>query len=197
MHHQSSAGPGRCSSGSSQYDTPAYYDVRTTVWKSPTHSDCSRRTCSMGIQGLFIQIHRYIVTEDLFNERSCTDSPAADRSVVRFPKCCRRSPFLCIEDLAYIQCHLGFLVGLGDILQFLYHGTICHFSHPKDASAFIMATIVSGQFMQCLRCGGVFNRLDQDEAGLIHRCYIISRLRGKTCPSALQIQCHLSHPWSQ
>ena len=34
MHRQSCAGPVRCSSGSSQYDTPAYCGVRTAVWKS-------------------------------------------------------------------------------------------------------------------------------------------------------------------
>ena len=116
-----------------------------------------------GVQGLFIQVHRYIVTEDLLNK----DLAQIHRQLIDQTSDSQRAVgdhlFLCVEDLAYIQCHLGFLVRLGYVLQFLYHGAICHL-HIQKSLRIHHGYNSLGQFMQYLRCGGALNRFDQDQA---------------------------------
>ena len=127
------------------------------------------------IQCLFVQIVGYIVSEDLFDEdlaqihRQLIDQSSDSQSAIG------NDFFLCIEDLAYIQCHLSFLVGLGDILQFLYHSTVCNF-YIQQCFRIHHGHNSLCQFMQCLRCCGVFYGLDQDQTGFIYSSHIIARL---------------------
>ena len=84
----------------------------------------------------------------------------------------------CIEDPAHIHRHLGFLVGTGQILEFVDDRTIgaAHLDHR-----FHVQHVDSrlGDFLQRIVPILLFQRLDQDHTVLVNFRQIIAVLNGK------------------
>ena len=129
-------------------------------------------------QGLIVQVVGYIVAENLIDEdpaqvhRQLIDQTADSQRAVR-----HHIP-LRIEYLSHVQRHLGFLVGLRHVLQLLHHRSDGHL-HVQHGLRVHHAHDDVRDLQKRFICIVRLQRLDQDDAALVHGRDIVPGMAGE------------------
>ena len=118
-------------------------------------------------QCLFIEVIRALAAEDLTDEHLAQRNGQLIDQTTDSQLTVRNNISLVEEDLAYIQCHLGFLIRAADFLDLVHDGAVCDADLP-DTFLEQCSFQGSGRLLDLLAGIGLGKFLHYDHIALIH-----------------------------